>query len=110
VKARLLRLARLIKEFRKVAIATPVPTMTLTEKQSYMIEAALHHGFEMANADGTAFFCTERQIVALLTPYHLLHDARKLAVVRAIAQRTTMSVEDIEGWVSRAYASVAVKA
>jgi hypothetical protein len=41
----------------------------MTEKDCYIIEAALQHGFQMANGEGTEFICTEEQIVALVTPY-----------------------------------------
>lgn len=42
---------------------------TLSERESYMIEAALQHGFEPINDEATKFSVTQEQIVSLLQSY-----------------------------------------
>jgi len=37
-----------------------------TERESFMIEAVLEHGFEIINDDATEFKCTEDNIISLL--------------------------------------------
>jgi hypothetical protein len=39
----------------------------MTEKEGFMIEAALAAGFTMTNDDGTEFSCTEANVIELLT-------------------------------------------
>lgn len=39
-----------------------------TEREHYMIEAALQRGFEIVDDEGDVFLCSSRQIVSLLTP------------------------------------------
>lgn len=41
----------------------------LNERESYLIEAALEHGFTMLNDEGTIFKATQEQIVSLLKSY-----------------------------------------
>ena len=45
------------------------PHRDLSERESFMIEAAIGHGFEWVNGDATVYVATQEQIVSLMQSY-----------------------------------------
>ncbi len=56
-----------------------------SERDYYIIEAALQRDFEMIDDDGSVFVCNARQVVALVLPYIQEIDRLRAEVARLTA-------------------------
>ena len=61
------KLRNLVWNFIKESNRLPPLPKPLTEEQCFMIEAAMHYGFKVANDDATMFKCSEDALVRLVT-------------------------------------------